>query len=398
MKSLRPWLANLALIVASLLVSLILIEVVLRVVGWSYPVFSRPDSEFGWSFRPNTKGWSVHEDTAYVRINRFGFRGGDVPEQPPADTLRIAVLGDSFVDSGNLSEKQSFTGQIESHLAACPAFKGRRVEVLNFGVSGYGATQELLRLQELVARFHPRMVLLGFYIGNDVPDNSRPLSVWKDKPYFIELPSGELRFDTSFRESEAFRHKVATDWRLRLINWSYLLQALKEVYLQRPIVPFPLKSQVFKATDTDPIPGPQYAGLFAPPGDNNWRSAWAVTEKLLLRIRDWSQSHKIDFRLAIIPDPTEGLPGEARRQAAVQKFDLTDLDYPIARIARFAASNGIPYVSLLEPLRMFADDNRQYTYGFNKSEPGDGHLNAFGNEISGRTIAAWLCPAGANRN
>jgi len=395
MRALRPWLANVALVVVSLLAGLILIEMFLRLLGWSYPVFARPDPDLGWSFRPGVSGWSVHENTAYVRINRFGFRGEDWSEQPATDTLRVAVLGDSYADSSNLSEEKSLTGQIQAHLSECPSLGTRRVEVLNFGVSGYGTGQHYLQLQHRVAAFHPSMVLLAFYAGNDVPDNIRPLSVLTEKPYFTLLPSGGLRYDGSFRDSDAFRAEVRSDWQRRLVNASYLLQAVKQAYLGKPIMPSPLKSQIFKATGADPTPAPQNPPLFEPPFDDTWRAAWNITEKLLVLMHDWAQAHGMEFRLTIIPDPIEGLPGEAIRRATVAKNHLADLDYPVTRVADFAARNGIATLSLLEPLRAFADREHQFTYGFYAAKPGDGHLNAFGNEVAGRAIATWLCAAAA---
>lgn len=382
--------ANLALLVASFLCGLILIELALRLLGWSFPVFARPDAELGWSFRPNVSGWSTHENTAYVRINRLGFRGADWSEQPPPNGLRIAVLGDSFVDATNLAEEQSFTGMIETHLAACPAFRNDRVELLNFGVSGYGTAQQYLLLQQKIASFHPNVVLLAFYIGNDVADNSRPLSILQAKPYFIELPSGELQHAVNFRETDTFRQAVRTDWLKRLINKSYFLQALKQAYLGKPILPSPIKSHVFKSTGATAA-SPQYAEMFAPPPNDIWRAAWSVTEKLLLRMRDWAQERRVDFRMVIIPAPIQALPGDEMRRAVVQKFALADLDYPVDRIAGFAARNGIVNFSLLGPLRAYADRERVFTYGFDTNKPGEGHLNAIGNDVSGRSIASWLC-------
>lgn len=397
-RPLRPWLANLALVMASLFVGLILIELALRLLGWSYPVFVRPDASLGWSFRPGVEGWSTHEDTAYVRINRSGFRGGDWTERPAAGTWRIAVLGDSYTDSTNLSAERSLTGRIETHLSACPVLAGRRVEILNFGVSGYGTAQQYLQLQQRVASFHPDMVLLAFYTGNDVADNSRPLSVSTNimKPFFVVRPSGELEYDGSFRDSAAFRQVVKRDWLPQVINTSYLLQVLKQAYLGKAIVPSPIKSHVFKSTGAAPSAWPQYKLMFGPPRDDNWRAAWSVTEKLLVRMRDWSQERKIEFRMAIIPEPLEALPGDAMRRVVVQKFELADIDYPVTGVVDIASRNGIPHLSLLEPLRTFGDREQQFTYGFYADRPGVGHLNAVGNEISGRAIAAWLCPAAAN--
>ena len=346
---------NLALVIASLILGLLLIELGLRLLGWTFPLFARPDPEFGWSYRPGISGWSQHENTAWVRINRHGFRGSDWPQRPAHGTYRIAVLGDSFTDSTNTEEEHSLTGIIEARLAGCPALAGRHVEVLNFGIAGYGTGQHYLQLTQRVAAFEPNMVLLAMYIGNDIADNHRSLSATTLKPFYVEQPSGELALDPDFRESDAFRETLGADWRRRLVNVSYLLQALKQVYVNRSIMPSPLKSQVFKETGAERPPLPQYAALFTPPPDNVWRAAWSVTEKLLLRMLDWSEQRGISFRMATIPEPIQALPGETLRDIVVRDSKLTDLDYPTNRIANFATQNKISHLSLLEPLRTYGD-------------------------------------------
>jgi hypothetical protein len=388
------WLKNLALLVASLLCGLLLIEVALRLMGWSFPIFMRPDVDLGWSFRPGIEGWSSHENTVYLRVNRFGFRGPDWPQQPATDTFRIAVLGDSFVESSNLPDKHSLTSAIEKSLLACPAFADRHVEVLNFGVSGYGPAQEYLLLQRRVVLFHPNLVLLAVYVGNDVSDNSRSLSVenQKARPYFIELPSGELQLDTSFRDTDTFRRAVGDDWQRRLVNASYLLQALKQFFKGSSIIPEPSEAHNFRRgiVENKAFPAPEFSKFYSSSPDEIWLSAWSVSEKLLLQMRDWSEKQIVDFGLVIFPAPIQALPGEDMRRAGVQAFDLADLDYPVERIARFAAQNSIPYLNLLDPFRSYGDRERVFLYGF-PPHLGDGHLNATGNKVSGELIADWLC-------
>ena len=64
-------LKNLALLVASLSCGLLFMELALRLLGLSYPLFMQPDTNLGWSFRPNVSGWSQNENTVYLRTNRF---------------------------------------------------------------------------------------------------------------------------------------------------------------------------------------------------------------------------------------------------------------------------------------------------------------------------------------
>jgi hypothetical protein len=391
---------NILLSVASVFCGLIIFEIALRILGWTFPVFALPDPEFGWSFRPSISGWSSHENSAYLSINRFGFRGGDWAYEPAPGTFRVAVIGDSMVDSSNLPDEYALPNLIEKHLGTCPALGTGRAEVLNFGVSGYGPAQEYLLLKRAIEAFHPHLLLLVFFVGNDVADNNRSLSLesQQPRPYFVELPSGQLQLDTSFRESNGFRSALWSDWQARLVNGSYLLQALKQVRLGKSIVPWPKSLQVaYDEGQNENIPfKPQYPQLFSPPSDGLWNSAWSVSEKLLVKMRDRTVGRGLDFALIILPAPIQSLPTQERRHAAAQKFELTDMDYPVERIARVAALNAIPYLNLLGPLRDFADSKRVFLYGF-PPQLGEGHLNATGTEVSGRAIASWLCERAGRR-
>src|SRR5262249_17641440 len=146
-------------------------------------------------------------------------RGENWPEQPASGRFRIAVIGDSFVESSGLPEDLSFTRMIEKHLGGCPALGSNRAEVLNLGVSGYGTAQQYLLLHRAID-FRPNLVLLVFYAGNDIADNSRILSIesQKERPYFIEQPTGALHLDTSFPGRDAFRQALSSDWWKRLVN------------------------------------------------------------------------------------------------------------------------------------------------------------------------------------
>src|SRR5437762_3438647 len=89
--------AKLLVIVGGILAGLVIAEVALRVSGFNYFNAYIADEVVGFSLRPGAEGWWKREGLTYVKINSQGFRDREHTIAKPADTLRIAVLGDSFV-------------------------------------------------------------------------------------------------------------------------------------------------------------------------------------------------------------------------------------------------------------------------------------------------------------
>ena len=166
------WHRQLILLLVGLALGLAVSEVTLRLAGVSYPQPYAPDPYCGTRLRPDWEGWWRKEGSAYIRINRCGFRQGDREPAKPPGSFRVAVLGDSFIEAFQVPDEQTFCAQLELRLQDSPVLTDRRVEVLNFGVSGYGTAQELLMLRHYVWQYQPDLVLLAFFPGNDLRNNS----------------------------------------------------------------------------------------------------------------------------------------------------------------------------------------------------------------------------------
>lgn len=80
---------------------------------------------------------------------------------PAARLLGVAVITVLVLEA-------SLPRRLERRLAA------RSVEVVNLGVRAYSTAQEFLYLREEGLKYHPNLVLLGFY-SNDFRENSRAL-------------------------------------------------------------------------------------------------------------------------------------------------------------------------------------------------------------------------------
>ena len=200
----RKLFPKLLLILFGVLLGGTLAEIALRVAGYSYPEFYSLDQSRGYALRPRAEGWYRKEGEAYVRINSDGLRDQEHSLTKPGDTIRIAVIGDSYPEALPVSLEEAFWWVMGKRLQECGAFPGKKIEVLNFGVSGYGTAQELLTLREQVWKYSPDIVMLAVTTNNDITDSVRALKKTEEIPYFI-YRNNQLTLDDSFKNSRAFR-------------------------------------------------------------------------------------------------------------------------------------------------------------------------------------------------
>src|SRR5438045_210272 len=161
-------------VLLSILFALLVGEVGLRIIGYTYPEFYTTDETRGYVLRPCTQGWYRKEGEAYVSINCAGLRDREHTKPKPPGTLRVAVVGDSYPEALQVDVADAFWAVAERKLQACPALGGRNIEFINFGVSGYGTTQELITLEQQVWAYQPDIILLAVTTNNATTDNSRP--------------------------------------------------------------------------------------------------------------------------------------------------------------------------------------------------------------------------------
>jgi hypothetical protein len=156
----------------SLIVSVAALELLFWVLGFSWRVTWQSNANRGSSRRPAAEWVQGNEGNATIRINRYGFRSKEVGLEKPPGTLRVAVLGDSYTEAIQVAMEERFTEVTEAKLAQRLP---RRVEVLNFGMEGYGTAQEILTFRHDVQKYRPDVVVLQFFAGNDVRNNSKAL-------------------------------------------------------------------------------------------------------------------------------------------------------------------------------------------------------------------------------
>ena len=153
LRGIRKGIANACLLLVSCTVGLALCEVSLRLFYPKYrnladAQFSR-DAERLWSRMPHQRSYGTHPDTGSLHLlyhNNLALRQHrNFSSADLTSATNIGVFGDSYTENINMSVQYSFTEPLDYLLNQ----SGKRFNVLNFGVDGYGTGQSLLRYEHV---------------------------------------------------------------------------------------------------------------------------------------------------------------------------------------------------------------------------------------------------------
>lgn len=151
------------------------------------------DEWVGWKYRPN----SLRQNGEFT-INSSGLRSKrEYDIQPPADTLRIALFGDSFTAGDDARDEGAWSHLLEVNLNQA----GIRTQALNFGVSAYGMDQAFLRWRHDGSVYSPDIVVFGLQAEN----LDRNVNVFRQLIHPMGPPFSKPRF-------------VLADGKLHLVN------------------------------------------------------------------------------------------------------------------------------------------------------------------------------------
>ena len=397
---LRRVLNKFGLIVFGVLVGACAAEIGLRIVGFSYPQFYEIDSSLGYSLRPNIEGWYRKEGVSYVRINSDGLRDREHSKSKPPDTIRVAVVGDSYSEAMHVDLDQTFWKVAEQNLQNCPDLGGKKIEVLNFGVSGYGTAQEFLMLHQRVWQYSPDVVLLAVTTNNDVTDNSRALRKANDIPYFV-YTDGRLTLDNSFKETKTFQVRQSVP--SRLVSWiqdhSRLIQLINSANRSFKYWMAARKARRAAAKPAEtkgPIQGDEPGienAVYQQRNDPVWNDAWRVTEGLIAQMRDEATARNARFVVVTVSQGIQVYPDPKVRQNFIDRYRISDLFYPDHQFERICERQHVPAIILGPRLQEYAERNKAYLHGFG-NDIGNGHWNQLGHRIAGELIAGDLCADG----
>jgi len=352
---------NLILISISVTVSLLAAEFVFRM---AFPVFLGSVAEYriphpilGWSLEPDASYlYKIPETTVNVSYNSSGWRDTTHSIGKERDTFRIVVLGDSFMEAYSVELQSSFHKRLEQFMGQ----EGVDVEVINFGVGGYGTLQEYLSLVEFGGKYKPDLVLLAFFARNDLSNNSFELesslhvkSIKIDARPFLKLDGSvdgiissvdyagaKERYDEAKEQQSSFPHNI--------LSQSALVRTIR-------LAARSVKHSLGESTDNDWGQAETARRHLALHGSNyckeppEFAESWDITARIFRRLKKETDKlgsqllvfsvpalHEVDTTemqriAATVPDPTmmclEDSPANHRLQSSAAGI-AADTDGP----------------------------------------------------------------------
>src|SRR5262249_45544467 len=176
MRRIRAAAINTAVVIASVAIFLLVCEfVVFRFVLLASDVPANDFVNDLVRYKPNQTGiWRVrNEIAAPYSINAQGWNSGigDYALERKPGVMRIAVVGDSYVEAQQVAYDRS----VGERLAAKLARADRPVEAYRFGISGAPLSQYVHMAEREVVRYRPDWIMVGL-VHNDFDESLSAIS------------------------------------------------------------------------------------------------------------------------------------------------------------------------------------------------------------------------------
>jgi hypothetical protein len=334
---------------------------------------------------------NVDGEAIPVSYNAEGWRDRPHAKYKPEGVVRVLVLGDSFMEANHVRFEDALPARLE-HLISTAE---RRIEVINFGVSGYGTLQEYLVFKAFGRQYQPDVVALAMYLSNDLNDNSHELSAIQTRPFLdpqVSEPGWrvtEVDFEAALQCYEEHRRPLN-----RLLHQSALLQMGKRALVR-------VSRRVWK-TPPSSRPPTKFSKYYCsqPP---EYDRAWDVTRRILTRLnRDVraAGARLLVMSVPAITEVDEDVMARHIQKAAMRKPKRGGQDAPQAdrlcledppayrRLSKLLRELDIDYLDLLPAFREASQQ------GVELFRRGDEHWNPQGHALAAEELAAALVRRG----
>ncbi len=351
-------------VLSNIVVVLVITELALRglvaVQGGAGWVPGDPDP-LGAKLREPCFGWAP---------NSLGYNDREFERGKPAGRFRVAAIGDSFF-VGHVPRPYGVIARTEAISRALEP--ERDLEVYNFGIVATSPVEYLEILRRDALGFEPDLVLVGFYVGNDV------------KEVATYAPPTNKRWYVLWNAIEHVRKRLAE----RAAVAEHGVTDLTRITRQEP--EFWLSPDLVPAFQSDAHyieTAARHLDALGPRLDHRHAVQWKTCLAHLDEMKRACDGAGVPMLLVIEPDHvqvSDSIRERIRSRLGVDPAAY-DLTYPQRRVSDFCDERGIPAFDLLPAFLAAAaleDPDRFYLKN-------DNHWSARGNEVAAQALAEWL--------
>lgn len=327
-----------------LLITLFLAEIAFRIYNYFRPSFVFYDSSYNrFRGKPNALDYDFH-------LNSRGFKDVEFKTQKAEDTYRILGLGDSFA-FGIVPYQYAYLTLLEERLNA----SGEKTEVINMGIAGAGPRDYLALLVNEGLDLAPDMVLVSFFIGNDLAEETK--------------------------ERKLYTYSYAASF----INYLITVNRGFEGWVPHPSHVYDdaaptFSDQAFIALESE-------RSEIYRKQSRQFESDLAAALSYLVQIKQQCDARGIALAVVLLPDEVQVNPSLQSRVLELKTFnssaDAFDFALPNRLLAKGLKEHGIPVLDLLDDFSRASRQSPLY-------RSNDTHWNIAGNNLAADTIAKNL--------
>lgn len=279
-------LKKLSLSVISIICFLLTYEGFLQLSEIASSSFVYDNDKLGRTFKPDYNIFFARAEGMYMGgTNQYGYIGKGYPPQKPGNTLRIALLGDSYMEGMQVFERNHFRTKVENKLNNK---LNKNVEVLNFGIGGLDFRDMFFNYKFKAQNFNPDIAV--FYVKRT---NLLTKEKFPSPEYYLENDSLKLNYDFLNSGDSKLRKEFSY---IRDFGIGYLLKESYEAYrngsLNKTILDkFALETPHKKSTQS-----------FENPVTTIDTNLYKLNKKILSELNDDAKNRNIKIVLIITDD------------------------------------------------------------------------------------------------
>jgi hypothetical protein len=356
------------LVLGGLAIALVFSEVAVRML-FPQPVGLSHQDEYGLAMHYPGITRYLSQYGHSVTMNNAGMRDREHLTAKPAGVFRVLLLGDSFTEALQVPFEASLPALLELELGQQT---GRRVEVVNAGVSGWGTDDELRYLTTYGLAYQPDLVVVAMTLHNDISDNLRRDWHTMRDGALVEQPHPRMSY-----------------WDFKLVTLKAYLASRFELYqLARRVRHRGEIRQIRNQLNAHIVQ------LCRAPTPENIR--WGVQFTGLLLVRLKSVTDAAGARMAVVLLPLRVQLSDSSYAEFVRSAGATPQQMPAGTPQRLmegiAGPLGIPVIDLLPAFQQWTADSLAPLY-----LEWDGHWNEAGHRLAARVVTRGLLEAGVIR-